>query len=128
MKLGDLAQYILDRRIPLEMCLSSNVHTGACRSVEEHPFPKFFRVGFRVFLNTDDRLMSNTEMSKELAIAVEAFDLSLHDLQKMTVNAAKSSFTHYAERVDLIHRRILPSFDVLFAEQALMSFSKQGRA
>lgn len=126
MKLGDLAQYILDRRIPLEMCLSSNVHTGACATVEDHPFPKFFRVGFRVFLNTDDRLMSDTEMSKELAIAVEAFDLSLHDLQKMTVNAAKSSFTHYAERVDLIHRRILPSFDVLFAEQALISFSKLG--
>lgn len=124
MKLGELAQFILDRRIPLEMCLLSNVHTGACATVADHPFPKFFRAGFRVFLNTDDRLMSDTEMSKELEIATAAFDMSLTDLQKMTVNAAKSSFTNYADRVDLIHRRILPSFDVLFAEQTVKSFSE----
>jgi len=95
--------------------------------VADYPFPKFFRVGFRVFLNTDDRLMSATQMSKALEIAVEAFDLSLHDLQKMTVNTAKSSFTPSTGRVNLIHRRILPSFDVLLVEQALMSFSKQRR-
>ncbi|MFC7338323.1 adenosine deaminase [Haloferula chungangensis] len=126
MVLGRLAQFILDRRIPLEMCLSSNVHTGACASVAEHPFPKFFRAGFRVFLNTDDRLMSDTEMSKELEIATQVFDLSLGDLQKITVNAAKSSFAHYAERLDLIHRRILPSYAVLFAEQGLKLLSEQG--
>ncbi|MGB6220389.1 adenosine deaminase [Haloferula sp.] len=127
MKLGELAQFILDRRVPLEMCLLSNVHTGACKTVEDHPFPKFFRAGFRVFLNTDDRLMSDTEMSKELEIAVDAFDMTLSDLQKMTVNAAKSSFGHYAERVDLIHRRILPGFAVLFAELTAKSFAEQGR-
>ncbi len=59
-KMGSLAQYILDRRIPLEMCLSSNVHTGAVRSMAEHPFKLYYDRGFRVTLNTDDRLMSDT--------------------------------------------------------------------
>jgi adenosine deaminase len=123
LKLGRLAQYILDRRIPLEMCLSSNVHTGACATVAEHPFPLFLKAGFRVFLNTDDRLMSDTEMSKELAIAVEAFDLSLEDMEKMALNAAKSSFVHYSERADLIHRRLLPQYAVLFAELTARGFA-----
>lgn len=114
--LGELAQYILDRRIPLEMCLSSNVHTGACKSEEVHPFPIFLRAGFRVCLNTDDRLMSDTEMSKELAIATCSFGLSLMDLEKITVNAVKSSFAPYSDRVDLIHKKVLPGYAVLFAE------------
>jgi adenosine deaminase len=115
-RLGELAQYILDRRIPLEMCLSSNVHTGACATEAEHPFPVFLRAGFRVCLNTDDRLMSDTEMSKELSIATKVFDLSLMDLERVAVNAAKSSFAPYHDRVALIHRRLLPSFAILFAE------------
>jgi adenosine deaminase len=120
--LGTLAQYILDRRIPLEMCLSSNVHTGACSSIEAHPFPVFHRAGFRVCLNTDDRLMSDTEMSKELMIATDAYDLSLLDLERVAVNAAKSSFSSYEERVKLIHRRILPGYAVLFAELQARAF------
>lgn len=63
-----------------------------------------------MFLNTDDRLMSDTEMSKELAIATENFDLTLSDLEKIAVNAAKSSFAPYEDRVALIHERILPNF------------------
>ncbi|YCM43131.1 adenosine deaminase [Verrucomicrobiaceae bacterium 227] len=107
---GTLARYVLDHRIPLEMCLSSNVHTGACPDFESHPFPHFLKAGFRVFLNTDDRLMSDTEMSKELEIATRIFGLTLADLEKMTLNAAKSSFASHAERVSLIHERILPAF------------------
>ncbi|MEJ6581380.1 MAG: adenosine deaminase [Akkermansiaceae bacterium] len=110
LELGTLARYVLDHRIPLEMCLSSNVHTGACPNFESHPFPLFLKAGFRVFLNTDDRLMSDTEMSKELGIATRIFGLSLTDLEKMTVNAAKSSFASYEERARLIHERILPGF------------------
>lgn len=116
LRLGKLAQYILDRRIPLEMCLSSNVHTGACASLEEHPFEMFFRAGFRVCLNTDDRLMSDTEMSKELVLAAETFDLTLVDLEKVTMNAMKSAFAPHEERVKLIHRRLLPGYATLFAE------------
>lgn len=125
MKLGRLAQYILDRRVPLEMCLSSNVHTGACASFEEHPFALFHRAGFRVFLNTDDRLMSDTEMSKELEIATSTFGLSLVELEKMTMNAMKSAFIPHQRRVELIRHRLLPTYSMLFAELTAKAFASQ---
>src|SRR5215831_10869066 len=90
--MGYLAQYILDKRIPLEICLTSNVDTGAVKSVAEHPFAILHRYRFRVTLNTDDRLMSNTTMTKELKAAQEAFNLSMHDFEKLTINAMKSAF------------------------------------
>jgi adenosine deaminase len=125
LKLGRLAQYILDRRVPLEMCLSSNVHTGACASFEEHPFAMFHRAGFRVFLNTDDRLMSDTEMSKELSIATATFGLSLVELEKMTMNAMKSAFIPHQRRVELIRHRLLPTYSMLFAELTAKAFARQ---
>lgn len=109
-KLGTLAQYILDRRIPLEMCLSSNVHTGAVRSMAEHPFRLYFERGFRVTLNTDDRLMSDTSMTKEFGIAVSEFGLTVKDLEKITVNAMKSAFAHFDDRIALIYGRIKPGY------------------
>jgi adenosine deaminase len=110
LELGTLARYVLDHRIPLEMCLLSNVHTGACRDLAEHPFPIFLRAGFRVCLNTDDRLMSDTEMSKELALATEAYDLTLADLQRIALNAMRSSFTPYKKRSALIQNVLLPGY------------------
>ena len=110
MKLGRIAQYILDRRVPLEMCLLSNVHTGAAASVEEHPFAPLFRRGFRVCLNTDDRLMSDTTMTKETILATETFDLSLDELEKLNLNAMKSAFVHYDKRIDIIFKIIKPGF------------------
>lgn len=110
MKLGRLAQYILDRRVPLEMCLISNLHTGACASLEEHPFGMFFQRGFRVCLNTDDRLMSDTTMTKETTLATELFDLSLADLEKLSLNAMKSAFAPFDERIKLIYQTIKPGF------------------
>jgi adenosine deaminase len=109
-KLGTLAQYVLDRRIPLEMCLSSNVHTGSVPSLREHPFKLYFDRGFRVTLNTDDRLMSDTSMTKEFAIAVEEFDLTIDDLEKLTLNAIKSAFIHFDERLRLIYDVIKPGY------------------
>jgi adenosine deaminase len=108
--LGPLAQYVLDHRIPLEMCLSSNLHTGACARLEDHPFACFFRRGFRVSLNTDDRLMSNTSMTKETTIAIENFDLSLHDLEVLSLNAVKSAFIDFDSRTRLIFDVINPGF------------------
>jgi len=125
LQLGRLARYILDRRVPLEMCLSSNVHTGACASLAEHPFGQLHRAGFRVFLNTDDRLMSDTEMSKELALATETFGLHLMDLEKMTLSAMKSAFAPHELRVELIRSRILPGYSALLAELAERAFSQQ---
>ena len=109
-KLGSLAQYILDRRVPLEMCLLSNLHTGACDSLENHPFGLFFRQGFRVCLNTDDRLMSDTSMTLETTLATESFDLNLNDLEKLSLNAIKSAFIPFEKRVDLILNAIKPGF------------------
>jgi adenosine deaminase len=110
LKLGRLAQYILDRRVPLEMCLLSNLHTGACASLEEHPFGMFFRRGFRVCLNTDDRLMSDTSMTKETTLATRLFNLSLGELEKLSLNAMKSAFTPFDERLKLIYQTIKPGF------------------
>src|SRR5207244_4175310 len=80
-KLGDLAQYVLDKRIPLEICLTSNLHTGAVPSLTAHPFSVFFRKQFRVTLNTDNRLMSHTTMVKEFQVAAETFGLTLNDFE-----------------------------------------------
>lgn len=110
MKLGSLAQYILDRRVPLEMCLLSNLHTGACASLEEHPFALFFRRGFRVCLNTDDRLMSDTSMTRETTLATELFGLDLDELEKLSLNAIKSAFAPYDKRLRLIFDTIKPGF------------------
>jgi adenosine deaminase len=101
------------------------VHTGACASFEEHPFALFHRAGFRVFLNTDDRLMSDTEMSKELSIATTTFGLSLVELEKMTMNAMKSSFAPHETRVALLRQRLLPMYSMLFAELTAKAFASQ---
>jgi adenosine deaminase len=108
--MGTLVQYVLDKRIPLEICLSSNVHTGAVRSVAEHPFGMFYRYRFRVCLNTDDRLMSQVTLTDELATAAATFDLELDDLEKLTINAMKSAFIPYKKRIAIIYEVIKPGF------------------
>jgi len=107
-KLGDLAQYVLDKRIPLEICLLSNVHTGATPSLAEHPFKILFDQKFRVFLNTDNRLMSNTSLTHEFEVAAATFDLSLDDFEKLTINAMKSAFIPYDERCRFIYEVLKP--------------------
>jgi adenosine deaminase len=109
-KLGDLAQYVLDKRIPLEICLLSNVHTGATPSVAEHPFRIFHQQKFRVFLNTDNRLMSNTTLSREFEVAAETFDLSLNDFEILTLNAMKSAFLPYDQRCKFIYSVLKPGY------------------
>jgi adenosine deaminase len=109
-KLGDLAQYVLDKRIPLEICLLSNVHTGAARSLAEHPFKTLYQKKFRVTLNTDNRLMSDTCMTKEFEAAAETFDLNLDDFEKITINAMKSAFLPYDQRCDIIYSVIKPGY------------------
>jgi len=109
-KLGDLAQYVLDKRIPLEICLLSNVHTGATRSLEQHPFKVLYQKRFRVTLNTDNRLMSDTTMTKEFEAAAATFGLALEDFEKLTINAMKSAFLPYDRRCDLIYKTIKPGY------------------
>jgi adenosine deaminase len=109
-KLGDLAQYVLDKRIPLEICLISNVHTGAARSLPEHPFKIFYQEKFRVTLNTDNRLMSDTTMTREFEAARDTFGLTLGDFEKITINAMKSAFLPYDRRCDFIYSVIKPGY------------------
>jgi adenosine deaminase len=109
-KLGDLAQYILDKRIPLEICLLSNVHVGAARSLAEHPFKLFYQERFRVTLNTDNRLMSNTSMTKEFEAARDTFGLTMDDFEKITINAMKSAFLPYDRRCEFIYSVIKPGY------------------
>ena len=109
-KLGDLAQYVLDKRIPLEICLLSNVHTGATPSLAEHPFKVLYQEKFRVTLNTDNRLMSSTTMTQEFEAAAETFGLSLDDFEKITVNAMKSAFLPYKQRCEFIYSIIKPGY------------------
>jgi adenosine deaminase len=112
-KIGTLAQYVLDKRIPLEICLSSNVHTGAVKSLQEHPFGIYYREKFRLTLNTDNRLMSATTLSKEFQIAEEVFHLSFSEMEKLTINAMKSAFQPYNERIRFIYDSIKPGFQKL---------------
>jgi adenosine deaminase len=109
-KMGSLSHFIRDKRIPLEMCLSSNIQTGAAASFDEHPFHTYYRNSFRVMLCTDNRLMSDTTLTKELALAAEYYNLTLRDLEKLTVNAMKSAFIHYDQRVRIIYDILKPGF------------------
>ena len=126
LKHGTLAQYVLDCRIPLEMCLYSNLHTGACHDLTQHPFGLFFRNGFRVCLNTDDRLMSDTTMTKETLLATELFDLSLADLEKLNINAMKSAFAPYGKRLQVIFDTLKPGYALLRGEIPILPTLARG--
>ena len=99
-----------DRRIPLEMCPSSNVQTGAAASIREHPIGLLRRLYFRVTVNTDNRLMSDTTMSREFGLLADAFGYGWADLQWFTVNAMKSAFIPFDERLTLINEVIKPRY------------------
>jgi adenosine deaminase len=114
-RLGRLAAYIRDKRIPLEMCPSSNVQTGAAKSIAAHPIGLLRRLYFRVTVNTDNRLMSNCSMSSELLALVEAFGYGWSDLQWLTVNAMKSAFIPFERRLALINEVIKPGYAQLMA-------------
>jgi adenosine deaminase len=114
-RLGRLSAYVRDKRIPLELCPSSNVQTGAAPSIAEHPIGLLRDLRFRVTVNTDNRLMSGTSMSREMALLVEAFGYGWSDLQWFTINAMKSSFIPFDERLVLINEVIKPAYAKLMA-------------
>ncbi len=124
-KLGDLAQYVLDKRIPLEICLISNVHTGATPSLAEHPFKILYEEKFRVTLNTDNRLMSSTSMTREFEAAADTFGLSMDDFEKITINAMKSAFLPYKQRCDFIYSIIKPGYATIRKSAATPTYSER---
>lgn len=109
-RLGRLAAYVRDRRIPLEVCPTSNVHTGIAPSVAEHPVDLLTRLRFRVTVNTDNRLMSDVTLTDELAALSEAFGYGIDELRWLTVNAMKSAFHPYDQRRELIDEVIVPGW------------------
>jgi adenosine deaminase len=102
--LGDFAAYVRNERIPLEMCPSSNMQTGTVSSIAEHPIHSLDRLGFRVTVNPDNRLMSATSMTREFALLSEAFDYTFADVSRLSSNAAKSAFAPYEVRRALVQR------------------------
>jgi adenosine deaminase len=109
-RLGRLAAYIRDRRIPLEMCPTSNVQTGAARSIAEHPIRILRQLQFRVTVNTDNRLMSQVTLSSEFHRLAEVFGYGWSDVEWLTINAMKSAFAGFDERLHLINTVIKPGF------------------
>ncbi|WP_410809914.1 adenosine deaminase [Micromonospora sp. 067-2] len=113
--LGRLAAYVRDKRIPLELCPSSNVQTGAVDSIADHPIGLLRDLRFRVTVNTDNRLMSGTSMSREMALLVETFGYGWRELQWFTINAMKSAFIPFDERLRIIDEVIKPAYAKLLA-------------
>jgi adenosine deaminase len=108
--LGRLAAFVRDRRIPLELCPTSNVNTGVCASIAEHPIGMLRRLRFRVTLNTDNRLMSDTSMSKEMQQLADSFGWGIDDFEWMSINAMKSAFAPFPERLAIINGIIKPQY------------------
>ncbi|GLY27839.1 adenosine deaminase [Kineosporia sp. NBRC 101731] len=109
-KLGRLAGFVRDKRIPLELCPTSNVQTGAAASIAEHPIGLLKDLRFRVTLNTDNRLMSGTSMTREMTLLVEQAGWTLEDLRWVTINALKSAFIPFDERLALIEDVVKPGY------------------
>ncbi|MFH0173673.1 adenosine deaminase [Streptomyces cacaoi] len=109
-KLGRLAGWVRDRRVALEMCPTSNLQTGAATSIAEHPITALKDLGFRVTLNTDNRLVSGTTMTREMSLLVQEAGWTLEDLRTVTVNALKSAFVPFDERKALIEDVVLPGY------------------
>ena len=114
-QLGRLAAYIRDCRIPLEMCPTSNLQTGAADSIAAHPITLLKDLRFRVTVNTDNRLMSGTSMSREMGLLVDEAGWSLEDLRWATINAMKSAFIPFDERLEIIESIVKPGYAALGA-------------
>jgi adenosine deaminase len=117
-ELGRLASLIRDRRVPIEMCPTSNVQTGAAASIEEHPIDLLRRLRYRVTVNTDNRLMSGVTMTSEFCAITEAFGIGLDEMEWLTTNAMKSAFAPFDERLEIINEMIKPGYARLRAREA----------
>ncbi len=114
-RLGRISTFVRDFRIPLEVCPTSNVMTGICPDIESHPFEVLAELGFAVTVSCDNRLMSDTTLSREFALLTMAFDYGWDDLLAYTLTAADAAFLHLDERARLIDEVILPGFDAVVA-------------
>lgn len=121
----DLMRYVRDHRVPLEMCLSSNIQTRAVRSFKEHPLGDYFRQGLRVTLNTDNRLMSATTLSHEIAIAARAFRFSPYEVKRIILNGFKSAFMPYPQKARML-REVNLEIDRVFMDAFPSEYDLRG--
>ena len=118
-----LLHYVNDHRIPLEVCLTSNVQTRAVKSLKDHPFRQYLDMGLRVTLNTDNRTVSNTNLTKEYALAARAFRLSPYQVKRILIGGFKSAFLPYAEKARLL-RQVVLEIDTVFMEALPDSYDR----
>ncbi len=111
---GDLLNYVNDHRIPVECCPSSNLQTRAISSLSAHPLKFYLDLGIRATVNTDNRLITDTTVTRELALMQKTFDLSLKDLRTLVVNGFKSAFVPFHERAELL-REVNKELDTVIA-------------
>ncbi len=117
---GDLLNYVNDHRIPLEVCLSSNVQTSTVENLDRHPFKFYLDLGLRVTLNTDNRLITNTTMTREYMLAHQHFEFKPRDILDIAIHGAKSTFMPYDRKKTFI-RQIKSEVKQLLVEQAIKS-------
>jgi adenosine deaminase len=117
----DLLAYVNNHRIPVEMCLTSNLHTGVVERIEDHPFKAYYDQGLRVTINTDNRLISKTTLSQEIHLATRLFGLTPIDLRNLLINGFKSAFIPFQEKVEMM-KRVIPEMDALLARHFPESF------
>jgi adenosine deaminase len=121
----ELMHYVLDHRVPLEVCLTSNVQTGAARSLRTHPFREYLDLGLRVTLNTDNTTVSATSITREYAIAARTFGLSPYQLKRIVVNGFKSAFLPYARKARLL-RQVITDIDNVFMDAFPQAYDRAG--
>ncbi len=105
-----MATWVRDRQIPLEVCPTSNIQTGTAPSIAEHQITRLRDLGFAVTINTDDRLMSGTSMSREMSLLVDEAGWDLGDLERATVTAAWNGFAGHETMARIISEQILPGY------------------
>ena len=121
----DLLRYVRDHRIPLEMCLTSNIQTRAVKSIQDHPCGDYFRQGLRVTLNTDNRLMSGITLSDEIALAVHGFALSPYEVKRIILNGFKSAFMPYPQKARML-REVNLEIDRVFMDAFPSEYDLRG--
>jgi adenosine deaminase len=114
-----------DHRIPLEVCLTSNVQTRTVKNLHEHPFKRYLDEGLRVTLNTDNRTVSDTNLTREFGLAARTFRLSPYQVKRILINGFKSAFLPYADKARLL-RRVVLEIDTVFMDAFPDSYDRAG--
>lgn len=110
LELGPIARAVRDQRIPLEICPTSNTQTGIADTIEDHPFNLLYEMGFVCTINTDNRLVSGTTLTREFEVLAEAFDLEYWQMLELTTNALEFAFCSQTLREDLERNVIYPAY------------------